>query len=189
MKILRLIPLMFLTACSTTPKLTLRPQQPSAAADDAAVRYPDTVRSYYFGRYVDPSDNLVMHEKHVIYRVEENSRWDLHPKQTDNAVFQFTPPRDAAFAPAPTNDAILGEVNAQKLATTQIRAQAKDLASTLAQFQTVLEQTRTNFQEMAILRASVVQMKQQLDALETTRIQVLPPPSFPSNEPSDSLEP
>jgi hypothetical protein len=189
MKITCFIPLILLTACSTTPKLTLRPQQPPSAADNAAVRYPDTVRSYYFGRYVDPSDNLVMHEKHVIYRVEENSRWDLHPKQTDYAVFQFTPPRDAAFAPAPTNDAILAEVNAQKLATTRIMAQAKELASALAQFQAALQQTKTNFQETAILRQSVHQMKMQLDALETTRVRPLPPPSFPTNEPSDSFEP
>jgi hypothetical protein len=188
MKILRLIPLMLLTACSTTPKLTLRPQQPSAA-DDAAVRYPDTVRAYHFGRYVDPNADLLMHEQHIVYRVEENARWDLHPSQTDNAAFQFAQPRDAAFAPAPTNDAILGELNAQKLATTRIMAQAKDLASALAQFQIVLEQTRTNFQEIAILHASVVQMKKQLDALESTRIKPLPPPSFPTNEPSDSLEP
>jgi hypothetical protein len=189
MKILRLIPLMFLTACSTTPKLTLRPQQPPSSADNAAVRYPDTVRSYHFGRYVDPNDSLVMHEKHVIYRVEENSRWDLHSDQMDTAAFQFTPPRDAAFVPAPANDAILAEVNAQKLATARIIAQAKDLASALAQFQAVLQQTRTNFQEIAILHASVVQMKKQLDALESTRRQPLPPPSFPTNEPPDSLEP
>jgi hypothetical protein len=42
---------------------------------------------------------------------------------------------------------------------------------------------------VAILRASVVQLKKQLDALETTRIQPLSPPSFPTNGPSDSLEP
>jgi hypothetical protein len=189
MKILRLIPLMFLTACSTTPKLTLRPQQPPSAADNAAVRYPDTVRSYHFGRYVDPNDSLVMHEKHVMYRVEENSRWDLHPHQTDNTVFQFTSPPDSAFAPIPTNDAILAEVNAQKLATARIMAQAKDLASALAQFQVVLQQTRTNFQEMAILRASVVQMKKQLDALEGARIEQSPPRDSLINESLDGLEP
>jgi hypothetical protein len=130
-----------------------------------------------------------MHEKHVVYRVEENTRWNLHAHQTDNTAFQFTPPRDPASAPAPANDAILAEVNAQKLATVRIMAQARDLMSGLSQFQTVLQQTRTNFQEMAILRASVVQMKKQLDALETTRMQPLPPPSFPTNDPSDSLEP
>ncbi len=189
MKKLCFIPLVFLTACSTTPKLKLRPQQPPSATDNSAVRSPEIVRAYHFGRYVDPNDSLVMHEKHVLFRVEENTRWNLHPHQTDNVAFQFTPPRDAAFAPAPANDAILAEVNAQKLATARIMAQANDLTSALTEFRAALQQTRTNFQEVAILRASVVQLKKQLDALETTRMQPLPPPSFPTNEPSDSLAP
>jgi hypothetical protein len=189
MKILRLIPLMFLTACSTSPKLTLLPQQPPPAADNSAVRSPEIVRAYHFGRYVDPSDDLVMHEQHVVYRVEENTRWNLHPGTTDNVVFQFTAPRDAAFAPAPANDAILAEANGQKLATARIIAQARDLASTLAQYQAVLQQTKTNLQNTAVLRASVIEMKKRLDALESTRIQPLPPPNFQTNEPSDSFEP
>jgi hypothetical protein len=189
MKILRFVPLMFMTACSTSPKLALRPQQPPPAADNSAVRSPDMVRAYHFGRYVDPNDNLVMHEKHVVYRVEENTRWNFHPNQTDNAIFQSTLPRDAAYAPAPANDAILAEVNAQKLATARMMAQAKTLELALTQFQTVLTQTRTNFQEMAILRASVLQMKKRLDALETTQIQPSSPPSSTTNESSDSLTP
>ncbi len=189
MKITCFIPLILLTACATTPKLTLRPQQTLPPSDNGALRYPDIVRAYHFGRYVDPNDSLVMHEKHVVYRVEENTRWNLHPDQTDTAAFQFMPSRDSAFAPAPANDAILAEVNAQKLATTRIMAQAKDLASVLTQFQAALQQTRTNFQETAILRASVLQMKMQLDALETTRVRSFPPSSFSTNEPSDSFEP
>jgi hypothetical protein len=189
MKTLCFIPLVFLTACSTTPKLTLRPQQSPPTADNSAVRVPDVVRAYHFGRYVDPNDDLVMHEKHVVYRVEENTRWNLHPNRTDISDFQFTPPCDAAFAQTPANDAILAEVNAQKLATAQIMAQAKTLASALAQFQAALQQTRTNFQEVAILRASVIQMKNRLDALGTARIQPSPPFSSPTNDPSDSFEP
>ena len=79
MKTYYLIPLMFLSACSTTPKVTLRPQSPPPATDNSAVRYPEVVRAYHFGRYVDPNDDLVMHEQHVVYRVEENTRWDLRP--------------------------------------------------------------------------------------------------------------
>ena len=189
MKKLYFIPLVFLTACSTTPKLALRPQQPPPAADNASVRYPDMVRAYHFGRYIDPNDDLVMHEQHVVYRVEENTRWNLHSGQTDNVVFQFTPPRDGAFSAAPANDAIVAEMNAQKLATARIMAQAKDLVSALAQFQTALQQTRTNFQETEALRASVIEMKKRLDTLETTRNQPLPSLSFPTNEPPDSFEP
>ena len=145
MKMLPLIPLLFLSACSTAPRLALRPQQPPPAADNSAVRYPEVVRAYHFGRYVDPNDDLVMHEQHVVYRVEENTRWNFHPGPVGGNV-PALPARDAAFAPVPVNDAILAEVNSQRLATAQIMVQARTLSSALMQFQSALQQTRTNLQ-------------------------------------------
>jgi hypothetical protein len=196
MKAYHLIPLMFLTACSSTktPKLALHPQSPPPT-DSSAVRYPEVVRAYHFGRYVDPYDDLVMHEQHVVYRVEENTRWDLRSLRTatigcagDSSATMLAP-RDAAFTPLPVNDAVLAEVNAQKLATVQIMMEARTLSAALAQFQTALQQTKTNLQETAVLRASVVEMNKRLDALETAQRQPPPSPNSPTNEPPDSLRP
>lgn len=191
MKILRLIPLLFLSACSTTPKLVLRPQ-PSPPMDNAVVRYPEVVRAYHFGRYVDPNDDLVMHEQHVVYRVEENTRWNFQPLRAatigDSAI-SISAPRDAAFSPSPVNDAILAEVNAQKLATVEIMMEARTLSAALSQFQNAMKQTRTNLQETAALRATVAQMKQRLDALETAPQSFPAPPISTTNEPDDSLSP
>ena len=64
-------------------------------------------------------------------------------------------PRDAAFNPAPVNDAILAEVNAQRLATVQIMLEARTLSAALSQFQIALQQTKTNLQETAVLRVTV----------------------------------
>jgi len=198
MKTFYLIPLMFLSACSSTPKVTLRPQSPPPVTDNSAVRYPEVVRAYHFGRYVDPNDGLVMHEQHVVYRVEENTRWDLRSLRTATIVCAsdssatISAPRDAAFSPLPVNDAVLAEVNAQKLATVQIMLEAQTLSSALAQFQAALQQTRTNLQETALLRAAVIQMKKRLDTLETAQAQTpqpLPPPNSTTNESSDSLSP
>ena len=187
MKAYYLIPLLFLSACSTTPKLTMRPQQPPGTNADG-IRYPEVLHVYHVGRYADPNDDLIMHEQHVVYRVEENTRWNLHPGPVDGNL-PALPPRDAAFAPAPVNDAILAEVNSQRLATTQIMMQARTLSAALAQFQTALQQTKTNIQETLILRASVNAMKQRLDALESAPGQ-LPPQSISStNEPPDPLSP
>ncbi|MGB7745838.1 MAG: hypothetical protein WBN75_00935 [Verrucomicrobiia bacterium] len=191
MKTFYFIPLMFLTACSTAPKLALRPQSPPPAADNSTVRYPELVRTYHVGRYADPNDNLVMHEQHVVYRVEENTRWDFRPANAGgDAFFPVVPsPRDAAFSPLPVNDAVLAEINAQKLATVQIMVQARTLSSALAQFQSALQQTKTNLLETAVLRASVIQMKKRLDALETTQVQPLLPTNSTTNETPDSLSP
>src|SRR5271156_4980997 len=179
MKPYYLIPLLFLSACSTTPKLVLQPQPHPLAAD--TVRYPEVLHAYHVGRYADPNDDLIMHEQHVVYRVEENTRWNFHPGPADGNL-PALPSHDSAFAPAPVNDAILAEVNSQRLATAQIMMQARTLSSALSQFQSALQQTKTNFQETAILRASVDDMKQRLAALETAQGQSPTPPISTTNE-------
>ncbi|HEX3719555.1 MAG TPA: hypothetical protein VGO67_22875 [Verrucomicrobiae bacterium] len=188
MKAHYLIPLLFLTACSSTPKLVLRPQQPATTSADG-IRYSEIVHAYHIGRYADPNDDSIMHEEHVVYRVEDNTRWNFHPGRTvvDPSAM---PTRDVAFAAAPVNDAILAEVNSQKTATTEIMIQAKTLSAALAQFQTALQQTRTNMQETLLLRASVNTMRQRLDALESAQRQQAPfSPSTNANEPTDPLNP
>jgi hypothetical protein len=190
MKALYLIPLLFLSACSTGPKLTLRPQPSLPAAE--AVRYPEVLRAYHFGRYVDPNDDLVMHEQHTVFRVEENSRWDLHPANGRNEFPSPPSSRDAAFNPTPVNDAVLAEVNAQKLATIQILMEGRSLSTTLAQLQSALRQTKTNLQETAALRVAVGNLKQQLDTLESAPEQPTPFPSPPistTNTITDPLGP
>jgi hypothetical protein len=187
MKIYYLIALLLLPACSSTPKLTLRPQQPPPTADNSAVRYPEVLHAYHIVRYTDPNDDLVMHEQHVVYRVEDNTRWNFHPGP---AVGNLPASRDAAFAPAPVNDAILAEVNSQRVATAQIMIQARTLSAALAQFQTALQQTKTNLQDTLVLRASVNDMKQRLDALESAQKQQSPfSTSTTTNESVDPLNP
>jgi len=188
MKTYYLIPLLFLSACSTTPKLVLRPQQPPTANADG-IRYPEVLHAYHVGRYADPNDDLIMHEQHVVYRVEENTRWDFHPGPADGNL-PALPSRDAAFAPVPVNDSILAEVNSQKAATAQIMMEARTLSAALAQFQTALQQTKTNLQETLILRASVNAMKQRLDALQSAQEQQPPfSTSTTTNDPPDPLSP
>ena len=187
MKTYYLIPLLFLSACSTAPKLTLLPQQPSAMNVNG-IRYPEVLHAYHVGRYADPNDDLIMHEQHTVYRVEENTRWNFHPGPADGNL-PALPPRDAAFAPAPVNDAILAEVNSQRLATAQIMMQARTLSSALSQFQIALQQTKTNFQETARLRVTVNEMQKRLDVLATSQAQPPAPSISTTNEPADSLSP
>jgi hypothetical protein len=189
MKTYYLIPLLFLSACASTPKLVLQPVPQPLAAD--AVRYPEVLHAYHVGRYADPDDDLIMHGQHVIYRVEENTRWDLHPAIiSSNVNCSAVPvPRDAAFNPPPVNDAILAEVNSQRLATAQIMVQAQTLSAALTQFQTALQQTKTNLQETAQLRLTVNDMQKRLDAIAAARVQPPAPANSTTNEAPDSLSP
>ncbi|MGH7975420.1 MAG: hypothetical protein ACREC8_02025, partial [Limisphaerales bacterium] len=89
----------------------------------------------------------------------------------------------------PVNDAILAEVNSQRLATTQIIAGSQILAATLQQLEGALRSARKNEQATATLQAAVNDIKKRLDALEATPA---PPPIIPlstTNEPDDSLSP
>jgi hypothetical protein len=183
MKTFYLLPLLLLSACST-PKLALQPLPPPTAAGNSAVRHPEVVRAYHVGRYADPDDELVMHEQHTVFRVEENTRWDLRPGSIGGSTAM---PRDAAFSPAPVTDDILAEVNSQRLATAQIMGQARILSAALMQFQSALLQTKTNLQQTAALRVTVGDMKQRLDALEAAQGQ--PPSISTTNEAPDALSP
>jgi hypothetical protein len=185
MKLFQLIPLLFLTACSSRPMLAVRPQEPPPLADGTGLRHAEVLHAYHVGRYADADDDALMHEQHDVYRLEESARWDLRPG-ANPALYSV--PRDAAFSPTPVNDAILAEVNSQRLATTQIMAQAKTLTAALAQFQTVLQEAKTNLQETAALRAAVNDLKQRLDALEAAQKQPAPS-AVATNEPPGSLNP
>ena len=189
MKTFYLVPLLFLSACSTAPRLALRPQQPPPLSNNSAIRYPEVLHAYHIGRYADPNDDSIMHEQHVVYRVEESTRWNFHPGPEDGNL-PASPSRHAAFAPVPVNDAILAEVNSQRLATTEIMLEARTLSAALTQFQTALQQTKTNLQETLILRASVNAMKKRLDALESAQAQQPPfSAATTTNESPDPLSP
>jgi len=123
----------------------MRPQQPPGTNADG-IRYPEVLHAYHVGRYADPNDDLIMHEQHVVYRVEENTRWNLHPGPVDGNL-PALPSRDAAFAPAPVNDSILAEVNSQKAATTQIMMQARTLSAALAQFKPRCSRPKPTFKK------------------------------------------
>ena len=188
MKTFYLIPLLFLPACSTSPRLVLWPQQPPPLADNLAVRFPELLHAYHIGRYADPNDDSLLHEQHVVYRVEESARWDFHPG-AGNGQPPAAPLRDAAFVPVPVNDAILAEVNSQRLATSEIMLQARTLSAALAQFQIALQQTKTNLQETARLRATMNRIQKRLDAIAAAQEQSPSPVISTTNEPPGSSSP
>ena len=172
MKLLFVIPLLFLVACSSPKpgKLAVRPQEAAAIVNDDALRYPELTRAYHVGRYTDPNDSLVMHEQHIVYRVEAMSRWNFRatPHATEasmNPVGQ----RDPAFVAIPINDAVLAEVNSQKAATAAVIAQAKQLSGALEQFQAALGQAKSNLRETVALRAAVDRLEKRLSSIEAAQ--------------------
>jgi hypothetical protein len=169
MKLSYFIPLLFLSACSTPKRLalTVRPQEPPPVLECEDVRYPEWLRAYHVGRYADPNNARIMHEHHTVYRLEANSRWNLHPGLDCSVNLESsTTPTNAAFSQPALNDAALAELNLQKAATAQVINQAKVLTASLDQLQAAIRQARMGIEETAAARAAVVALERRLQAME-----------------------
>ncbi len=174
MKYLALIPLVFVASCASRPQLVVRPAPPAAVEPVEAVRYSEVVRAYYVGRFVDPNHPETMNEQHPVYRIETSARWNLHPGPA-NTVNLLNPPPDAAFAPPPTNDAVIAEMNRQREATERVMSEAVRLSRSYEELQNIFSQMKTVARNNALLGARVATNEQrvtdfgkELEKLSTT---------------------
>lgn len=183
MKSLLLIPIIFLAACASHSAKTNTAASAAPACEPVtsdSLRTDEQLKEYRFGRYVDPHDPLVMHEAHPTYRVENTARWDLRP-QADGA----TSPKKTATAPnAPTNDAIVAEVNKQRAATRAFTEQTATLNQKLTELSQAVEQTEETAKQSLSLKKDVADLKEHLDALDAQLSQPKPTPS-PQPSPED----
>jgi hypothetical protein len=58
-----------------------RRMQPVPDGDIDGVRYGEIVKVYAANRYVDPTDPRTMHERHAVYRVEQDPQFVLNAKR------------------------------------------------------------------------------------------------------------
>ena len=154
MKYLALIPLVLVASCASRPKVVLRPTPPPPVEPVESVRYGEVVRAYHVGRYVDPNQPETMHEQHPMYRMEGGARWNLHPGPLNTANL-LNPPPDAAFAPPPTNDVLVAEMNRQRETTARVMLEAAKLAQSYGELQTVLVEMKNVARNNALLGARV----------------------------------
>ena len=57
--------------------------------DMEKLRYPEELKAYSIGRLEDAHDPGLMHESHIVYRVESDSAWNLQPGLSPNLPFQL----------------------------------------------------------------------------------------------------
>ncbi len=188
MKYLPLIPLVFATSCAShRPKpvfLNLSP--PPAVAPSGVVRYPEVVRAYHLGRYVDPDRPGEMHEQHTVYRVEAQSTWNLHPDPVSSvSPASACAPTNAAYSPPPVNDAVAAEVNRQRQITQTMLAEANRLTGALQQLGQAVSQTRSIARENHQLRQQLNTALKRLDLLQA-EIEKLQAEPAPTNAPPGS---
>jgi len=181
MKYLALIPLVFVAACASRPQLVVRPVPPAAVEPVESVRYAEVIRAYHIGRFVDPSHPETMHEQHPVYRIETSARWNLHPGPA-NTVNLLNPPSDAAFAPPPTNDAMVAEINRQREMTERVMSEATRLSSSYEELQNIFSQMKSVARNNALLGARVANAEQRVADFGTEFEKLSITPSVQSND-------
>lgn len=157
-----------LAACSSHPpkKIAIGDAASPFAqrvADSSGLRYAENVREYRFGRYVDPSDPLVMHDAHPVYRVEETATWNLRPTATPDSD------RSASAPPIPgaaQRDAELAELNKQRNATRAFTEQTAALNQRLAELAKAAANTQEVAKQNILLKQEMESIRTRLDALQ-----------------------
>lgn len=172
MKFRLLIPFIILTGCTVpkTGRVTVTPRSATVAPEELSttVRYPEIIKSYHIGRYVDSQNRLLMHEGHQFYRVESFGTWNLHPPPVSVvqpvSVASLT---NSAFATPALNDGAIAELNRQREITQAVTRQAESLNRSLRQFSELLASTRAMAQQNQRLREQITNTEKRLSALET----------------------
>lgn len=170
MKVFLLISLALLTGCASPHIVKMPPPVPGTTLSPEeleSLRYAENVKAYHIGRYIDPNDGLVMHEAHMVYRIETTAKWNLHPDGPPTV--SFGPPVaivDSAKYAAPINAEVIAEVNKQRAATQILVAQGTKFNQSLSQlagaFQVVKQVDEQNLQ----LKQELTVTEKRLDALE-----------------------
>jgi len=198
MKLLHLIPIVFLTGCATprmlpdVPAIRSVPGTTLPSDTIESVRYAENIKPYSIGRYVDPLSRHLMHEAHTVYRVETTAKWNLHPSSSP-ATSIISLPRgpvlqliDPARRNAPVNAEIIAEVNKQKAATQALLDQSTRLNQTLTQLSDAMKNSKQIGEQNVRLKQELDATRQRLDALEAElrrkQQKGPPPPSLKTND-------
>ncbi len=167
------LPLIFLCACSASKpaRITIKPMQATLVPSEQAesIRYPETVKPYAIGRYVDPNNSSILHEEHTVFRVEAKPTWNLHPGAEGFRPFD---PANRAFSPAPVNDDVIAEVNRQKAITQLMNQETGKLNHSLANLQETLSATQSLSLENQKLRQELAVAEKRLETLEQRWVRV-----------------
>ena len=171
MKLVFIIPLVFLTACASRPTAVKMPAAVPGAVIPSegveSVRYSENIKAYPVGRYVDPNNSFVMHERHTVYRVETTAKWNLHPNGP--ALVPLGPPLgiiDAAKHDPPINAEVLAEVNKQKSATRALLDQGNRIDKAFSQLTGAFQSARQVGEQNLQLKQELTTTEKRLDALE-----------------------
>lgn len=96
----------------------------------SATRIPETKKAYALRRYIDPANKRILHERGVIYRVEEDARWNLRGTPSDKTLLgTVAGVREPHYVSAPLGSEVSNELAKQKALTKTLTTSVQTLAT------------------------------------------------------------
>jgi hypothetical protein len=130
-------------ACNSEESVLLRPSPPSELAAsgnsirsgsdqtgvNTSLREPETVKVYGVNRYVDAGDPRIMHERHAVYRLEEQPTWVTRSPKDRNEIIlgPIVGLRKPEYAPEPMPGETAREVFQAKRGIQEVNDGMKEL--------------------------------------------------------------
>jgi hypothetical protein len=135
---------------------------------------------------VDPNHPETMREEHSVNRVEVSARWNLHPG-APSATPLLNPPPDAAFAPPPTNDVVIAELNRQRETTALVMQQAARLSQSFSELEKIFAEMKKVARDNALLGARLAKTEERLAGFEKELQKIASATTSPTNSIPPSL--
>jgi hypothetical protein len=141
-----------------------------------SVRYAENIKAYPINRYIDPANRLVMHEGHVLYRVETTANWNLHPNRPVRvAAGPRVAMRGTALNASPLPGELSAELARQKEATGTVITQGERLQQSVSRLQAALDSSQAMAKSQIELKKQLDAANQRIRALEESKGDTPPP--------------
>jgi len=140
------------------------------------VTYGSDIKAYPMGRYVDPANKDVMHERHVIYRRERPEQWRRDSSGREILIGPTVGLRNPIARTTLREQQLTVELNRQKVVTNRLLAVERSAAAGDARAERMLEEAR-------LMRGNQEKIIEKLDKYEADRAAsgggVVPAPLIP----------
>lgn len=140
------------------------------------VTYGSDIKAYPIGRYVDPSNKDVMHERHVIYRRERPEQWRRDSSGREILIGPTVGLRNPIAKTTQSNQQLSAELNRQKIITTRMLAIERSAADGDVRAAQMLEEAR-------LMRGNQEKIIEKLDKYEADRSAIRGPDMPPEAKP------
>jgi hypothetical protein len=148
------------------------------------VRSSEVVKVYGVNRYVDPADPRLMHERHAVYRLEEQPGWVVQTPKGGNKILlgPIVGLNRAEYKPAPDSAELGRELMTSRRATEENNKYLDDVRSRLAVMETAIKTSLENQEKLDQVTKALADKIEQIDPSGgASQNQATPPPAAVRN--------